>query len=517
MDGSLTINFTKRLKIFFTWSIISAVIVVAFKISKFDIFSLITGFSHSISLIREMFPPNFSRFDKILLVTFETIAIGFWGTVFGILLSLPLGLLSANNISQGLPYLVSKGLINFFRAVPDIMFALIFVTAFGLGPIPGILALSLATVGLLGKFYAEAIESIDKKPVEALESTGSHKLGIIRHAIMPQVFPLFMGYNFYLLDHNIRIAMVLGLVGAGGLGVELFTQMRSFNYQKVSAILIVVILIITLIDRASAKMSKNIIDGNFMSKQNKFINLMLIGIIILVSLISFFFIPFNLSEIFNGIPRILEFLRDLFPPKISEIERYLYLIIETVSMGITGTILAIILSIPLGILAARNITHYRVINIFSRETSNFFRAMPELMFALLFVAAVGLGPFAGVLAIALHTTGFLGKFYCESIENIDKKPLEAIDSTGAKYIQKIRHAVLPQIIPLFNSYNLYLLDRNIRASTVMGVVGAGGIGFELIMSMRVFDYQRALTIILLILITILIIDKISSWLRKKIT
>lgn len=168
-------------------------------------------------------------------------------------------------------------------------------------------------------------------------------------------------------------------------------------------------------------------------------------------------------------------------------------------------------------MSARNIIGFGFLNGLSRELCNFLRAMPELMFALLFVAAVGLGPFAGVLAIALHTAGFLGKFYAESIENIDTKPLEAVDSTGASFIQKLRYAVFPQILPLFYSYNLYLLDRNIRASTVMGVVGAGGIGFELVMSMKVFDYQRTLTIILLILVTILIVDNISSYLRKKAT
>ncbi|MCX7874245.1 MAG: phosphonate ABC transporter, permease protein PhnE [Caldimicrobium sp.] len=516
MRSSIATDLPRRLNKFFWYVIISVIILYLFKISRVDVFSFISGFSYSWSLIKEMFPPNFSHFDKIIILTFETISIGFWGTVIGIIISFPLGLLSSRNLFQGLPYIISRGIINFLRAVPDIMFAMLFVIAFGLGPIPGILALSLSTVGLLGKFYSEAIESVDRKPVEALESTGSRKTGIIRYAIIPQVFPLFMGYNFYLLDHNIRVAMVLGLVGAGGLGLELYNEMRSFNYQRVSALLIIVCIVITLIDRISTKMSKDIIEGEFLSGKNKVINLFLISIIGLISVISLFFIPVDFQEIISGVPRIFEFITGLFPPNLSGIDRYLYLVIETVSMGITGTVIAIFLSIPLGVLSARNILHSRIVNSLSREIINFLRAMPELIFALIFVSAVGLGPFAGVLAIALHTVGFLGKFYAEAIENIDKKPVEAIESTGARFIQKVRYAVLPQIIPLFNSYNLYLLDRNIRASTVMGVVGAGGIGFELIMSMKVLDYQRTLTIILLILITIVIVDYISHYLRKRV-
>jgi phosphonate transport system permease protein len=138
------------------------------------------------------------------------------------------------------------------------------------------------------------------------------------------------------------------------------------------------------------------------------------------------------------------------------------------------------------------------------------------MFALIFVAAVGLGPFAGVLAIAIHTAGFLGKFYAEAIENVDPKPVEAVEATGARFIQRIRHAVFPQVMPLFNSYNLYILDRNIRASTVIGIVGAGGIGFDLVMSMKLFEYQKTATLILIILFTIMLVDGLSSYLRKKV-
>lgn len=279
MEGCITVNFAKRLKRLFTWVFLLSLIILSFRVSKIDFFSLLSGFSFSLSLIKEMVPPDFSRIDRILLLTVETISIGFWGTLIGIAISVPLGILSARNISHGIPYVISRTLVNTLRAIPDIMFAILFVTSFGLGPLPGILALSLATAGLLGKFYSEAIESIDRKPVEALESTGAHKLAVIRHSILPQVFPLFMGYNFYLLDHNIRVAMVLGLVGAGGLGIELFTQMRSFNYQKVSAILIVTVIIITLIDRISAKMSKDIIEGEFLSVKNRLINSFLLTVL----------------------------------------------------------------------------------------------------------------------------------------------------------------------------------------------------------------------------------------------
>ncbi len=516
MPGSVSTTYMKRVKGFFLWSLFIIIILLSFRVSSLDIKTLVGGFSYSVSLVREMFPPDFSRWDKILFLSIETIAIGFWGTILGMTISLPLGFLSAKNTLGGILYRISRGLVNFLRTIPDIMYAIVFVTSLGMGSLAGVLALSLSTIGLLSKFYAEAIESIDRKPVEAIEATGSHGLGVIRHAVLPQVFPLFMGYNLYLLDHNIRAALVLGLIGAGGLGVELFTQMRSFNYQKAVAILIIIFAIITIIDRVSARLREDIIDGKFMSKENRYKDSLLLLIISVIAMLSLYFIPVNFKEMAYGIPRIGRFLKGMFPPDFSDIAVYVKLMLETVGMGISGTLLAILISIPIGMLSARNVIHAPVIYNIMKEISNFFRAMPELMFALIFVAAVGLGPFAGVLAIAIHTAGFLGKFYAEAIENVDPKPIEAVEATGARFIQKIRHAVFPQVMPFFNSYNLYILDRNIRASTVMGIVGAGGIGFEIVMSMKLFEYQKTATLIFIILFTVMLVDWLSSYLRKKV-
>ncbi len=517
MFGGVSAAYVKRAKGFFLWSLFIIIMILSFRVSSLDIKTLVEGFSYSVSLIKEMFPPDFSSWKKILLLSTETIAIGFWGTILGMTISFPLGFFSAKNTSGNvILYNISKGLVNCLRAIPDILFAIVFVTSLGMGSLAGVLALAFSTVGLLSKFYAEAIESMDRKPVEAIEATGSHGLGVIRHAVLPQVLPLFMGYNLYLLDHNIRAAMVLGLVGAGGLGLELFTQMRSFNYQKAAAILIIIFAIITVIDRVSARLRKDIINGAFLSRENRYKDGLLLLVISVIAMLSLYFIPVNFKEMAYGIPRIWEFLKGMFPPDFSGITVYVNLMLETVGMGISSTFLAVLISIPIGVLSARNVIHAPVIYNIMKEISNFFRAMPELMFALIFVAAVGLGPFAGVLAIAIHTAGFLGKFYAEAIENIDPKPVEAVEATGAKFIQRIRHSVFPQVLSLFNSYNLYILDRNIRASTVMGIVGAGGIGFELVMSMKLFEYQKTATLILIILLTVVLVDWLSSYLRQKV-
>lgn len=499
------------------WSLFLVILGLSFRISQVDVRSLIGGLSQSWALGREMLPPDFSRWKQVLTLAAETVAMGFWGTILGILISVPLGFLAARNTAKNfLIYHLSKTLVTLLRSIPDVIYAFFFVTAFGLGPQAGVAALTLATVGLLGKFYAEAVESIDEKPVEALAAAGSRCLSVIRHAIVPQVLPLFMGYNLYLLDHNIRVALALGVVGAGGLGVELFTQMRGFHYQKAAAILVIILVIITTIDRVSAYLRHRIIKGGFLQPENRIPDAALLVAIGLLTLISIYFMPVDFKEMAAGAPRIWEFLKGMFPPDFSRISVYLKLMLETVGMGISGTFLAMALAIPLGVLAARNVSHNPVIYNLAKEITNFLRAIPDLVFALIFVVAVGLGPFAGVLALGLNTAGFLGKFYAEAIENVDPKPVEAVEATGARFLQRIGHAIFPQVLPLFNSYNLYILDRNIRYSTIMGLVGAGGIGFELVMTSRMFEYRQMAAMLLVILTTILMVDWLSAYLRKRV-
>ena len=215
-------------------------------------------------------------------------------------------------------------------------------------------------------------------------------------------------------------------------------------------------------------------------------------------------------------PRVWEFLKGMFPPDFSRIRVYLRLMLETVAMGVSGTFMAILLGIPLGALAARNLNRNVIIYNLAKEITNFFRAMPELVFALIFVVAVGLGPFAGVLALGLNTAGFLGKFYAEAIENVDPKPVEAVEAAGARFFQRIGHSIFPQVSPLFNSYNLYILERNIRYSTIMGLVGAGGIGFELVMTSRMFEYRQESAMLLIIMATIMMVDRLSAYIRKRV-
>ena len=239
----------------------------------------------------------------------------------------------------------------------------------------------------------------------------------------------------------------------------------------------------------------------------------LISIIILITNdleINFITLFSDSSKYFGDI------LGRMLPPDFSNFKSLIYAMLETIEIAFLGTFIAITLSIPVGLLSARNLAPNYAVFLIARTITIFFRAIPEFIIAMILVIAIGFGAMPGVLAVGIHTIGFLAKFYAEGIEHINKGPVEALKSSGASKRQIISFAVIPQILPSFIANNLYILDRNIRMATMLGIVGAGGIGYELQSSFRMFEYQKVSAIIIIIFIAIFIIDHLSSFIRSKI-
>ena len=242
----------------------------------------------------------------------------------------------------------------------------------------------------------------------------------------------------------------------------------------------------------------------------------IISIILLLTLVSID-LKINFIGLFsNSLNYFTDIFSRMLPPDFSNFNLLLFSMIETIEIAILGTFIAIVLSIPLALLSARNIAPNMLIFFIARTITVFFRAIPEFIIAMILVIAIGFGAMPGVLALGIHTMGFLAKFYAEDIEHINKGPVEALISSGASKRQIISFAIIPQIIPSFVANNLYILDRNIRMATMLGIVGAGGIGYELQSAFRMFEYQKVSAIIIIIFITIFIIDNISSLIRSKI-
>lgn len=197
--------------------------------------------------------------QHVLLKMLETLEIAVWATLIAIVLSLPLAWFSARNFSpNAFCYGAARALVSLLRAVPELVSALLLVLAYGFGPIAGVLALALHAAGFLGKFYAEDIETADDRPQEALRAIGASQLKVMRFAVLPQVMPQFIAYTLYVLDRNVRMATVVGLVGAGGIGQELKGRYDMYNYSHVGTILVAIFLTVFLLDQLSARLRRRL-------------------------------------------------------------------------------------------------------------------------------------------------------------------------------------------------------------------------------------------------------------------
>jgi phosphonate transport system permease protein len=218
---------------------------------------LVTGAYGMADILRRAWPPDVSALGKTLWPALETVDIALFGTTVGVLIALPLAVLAARNTTPARPlYALARAIIAFARAVPDLVWALLFVTAVGLGPFPGALAISVHSVGMLGRLFAEVIEDMDMGPVEALTMTGAGRMQVFSHAVVPSVLPSLFGIALYRLDENMRSSLVLGFVGAGGLGFELLTAMNLFQYRTVSLLLLVTFVLVIAAERLSAALRR---------------------------------------------------------------------------------------------------------------------------------------------------------------------------------------------------------------------------------------------------------------------
>jgi phosphonate transport system permease protein len=218
-------------------------------------------------------------------------------------------------------------------------------------------------------------------------------------------------------------------------------------------------------------------------------------------------------DLFRDAGNMATFARDFLVPNFHDWDYYLSELIVTLQIAVWGTVLSVIAAVPLGLLASANITPWWVHQPV-RRLMDACRAINEMVFAMLFVVAVGLGPFAGVLALFVHTTGIFAKLFSEAVEAIDPQPVEGIRATGAGVLEEIVYGIIPQVLPLWVSYTLYRFESNVRSATVVGMVGAGGIGVALWDVIRSFQFDRTSAVLLMIIATVSVVDVLSARIRK---
>ncbi len=531
-----------------------------------------------LNLFDRMLPPRIEEPGLVWRAAVDTFLMAFAGTALGVLLAIPVAIASARNITTN-PVVrgVARVIIVGTRALPELVLALLFVRVYSIGVIPGILALGIHSVGMLGKLFSDAIEQIDPGPREGVQATGAGRVQEFVSGVWPQIVPSVIAVSLYRLDINFRASTLLGIVGAGGIGLQIRAHQGSLDYPQLLGVTLVIIALIVVVELISNSV-RAVILGHGRSKQSRVatwlrrtpdvedfrpatgqttptveastagandrvtpttrslrppwtgdrITMNLFGVGTAVLLVLAFVIPdISLIEMVRGLPEIPGFFVRLIPTDLAWWQTaapddawwasdWIEPLFETVAIGLGATGMALVLAIPTAMLAARNVTPAGWVYQASRLFILLVRAVPELIIAIIFVAALGLGPKPGVLALAIGLYGFGTKLFADAIEEISEQPRDGVRATGASGIQELFTSVVPQAMPSIVGNSLYLFDVSLRASAVLGIVGGGGIGFALTQGTRLLRLDLVGGLLIIVFVFVYLIELLSGWIRKQV-
>jgi phosphonate ABC transporter permease subunit PhnE len=462
----------------------------------------------------------------------ETIAMGLMATILSTILAIPISFLAARNIMERIPggaaiYYAARGILNVVRAVDTIVWGLLVIVWVGLGNFAGVIALTIHSVAALGKLLSEEIENIDPGPVEAVTASGANLFQTIRFAVIPQVIPSFLAYALLRWDINMRSATIIGFVAGGGIGFFVVETTRMGAYQQYATALWAVAAVIILVDYISARWRENILKDQPVKeiKERPLSQTLLNAFLVILGVIAFIYC-WNVTEISiksmlnpgKNFGKVLsDFISIDMTPKVWTL--VLQQMLVTIFQALLATTLGALFALPFSFLAAKNLTGRSLLSIWiyylSRALFNILRSIEALLYVVIFIFWVGIGPFAGMLALSITSFALIGKLFSEAIENIDLGPIEAVTATGADRLQTIVYAVIPQIVPPFISYLIYQWDINIRMATIIGFAGGGGIGLTLTTFFGSLQYHRAGTVVACIVVVVALMDFASAKLRQK--
>ena len=503
-----------------------------------------------------LFPPahDAAFLAVVLRAAARTLAIATCGTALAALLGFPLGVLATPVLFRRGPLappdqrgpwplllswmsLGARALLQFLRAVPDLLWALLFVVAFGLGPLPGALALGVNYAGVVGRVFADLFDDTPPRSLEALHATGASRRQIFLLAILPQAVPGLLAYLLYSFDCCVRAASVLGFIGAGGIGYEIAVSMRLFEYQQISTLLLVSLGLVLGTDWLSRRLRRGLRragdSGRAAGRRWRWrLLLPLLAPVLFLSFADAGFLDVGDSAGAVSLPaRLLRFAGQLIPPDLSRpfLATLAVPLAQTVAISIAGTLLGLVLGFALAVPATATLVFVpaeepgrrsrlgdlarAALYSAARFTLALLRAIPELLWVLLCIVAVGLGPFAGTLALGLHTAGVLGKLFAETLEEVEPRSLLALRAAGAGPLQLLLCVLLPQARATLVSYALLRWENNLRAAAVVGLVGGGGLGLLLHNSVQLGFYPRVATLLLLVYALVAGTDLLSERLR----
>ena len=471
--------------------------------------------SHLTDIVSAMFPPDWGYAPRILSPLLATVQMSVTGTALGALMSLLLAPLCAGNLhTPRMVRLALRLVIQVLRSFPTLILALLATFLFGLGTFSGTVAITIYTFAIMTRLTYEDIETAALEPYHALCAMGTPPSKAYFRAIVPGIAPSYFANVLYLLETNVRHSSILGYVGAGGIGLLLNEKISWREYSKVGMILLLLFLTVCVIEGISGFLSQVVREERSLSPKGR--HLFTWAAVLLILICTLGIQPPGFSH--TSMQAVGAMLSGLTRPDWSFFFRtdtsgLGYLLLETVCIALVGTCVGMVLALPLSFLSTSRLMTKPVALLF-RAVIMAIRSVPFLIYGLIFIRVSGPGPFTGVLTLGICSVGLLSKRFTEAIEALDFRAYHALEAMGIPLLLRIRYAVLPQIIPAFASAVLYRFDVNIREASVLGLVGAGGIGAPLIFAMNHYAWNEAGAIALGLIILVWVIDLLSAALRR---
>lgn len=385
-----------------------------------------------------------------------------------------------------------------FRAIPDLTLAILCVVVFGIGSGAGLLALALFYTGAVSKMFGDLMRTAPPAAVQALRATGAGRIQLAFFGLLPLKSSDLLTYGSYEFESAVRASVIIGAVGGGGLGSELVGTIASLDYQRTTTLILILVLIVAAVDRGTV----------LLRRRPALLALLLpLGVAGL----------WEYGPHFVALTHAAQTFAKMFPPVLTAQEwvRVPMLLTETLWIAIAGTTLAIVVALPLGLASARNLAP-PLMAAGVRRLLETLRAVPEVVWGLVLITFVGIGPNAGALALGIHSAGCLGRLYAESFENVPRAPVIALTATGAPSLAIAGFATMPLAIGPIAVHSLFRLEWNLRMAAVVGLIGAGGIGQALYDAQQMMFYRPMMAYLLITVVLVGCADVLSGWTRRRL-
>lgn len=444
--------------------------------------------------------PDVSELDSILELSLQTLLIALAGSSTGLLIGLPLAYLASESSSSRFLRILARSVGAVFRAIPDLVFALIAVAVFGFGAFAGVLALGFSSAGMFARIFADRF---DQKTLsaETLEMLGTKKLAVFLASTIREHFGFIAQSFLYRLDINFRSATTLGLVGAGGIGIALRTATGSLNYSLAATVILVIAISVLVIEFASSLLAREILQ-----RQSIGIGLFLGVFAFGIGGTVFAAIASNLD-----LARAPEFFVELLSPNLNAFVEAFPLLIDSLAMAGFGIGIGVVFGFVLGAVSSGR----GFWSLIARALLVGIRSIPAIVLGIVFVISLGLGSVAGAMTLAITATSVLGKLTSDGLKSHVDNSSSALNLIGVGSVNVFFASKIRSYTQNFVGDSFFVFDVVIRYSLVLGIVGAGGLGNYLLDALRIYDFQTVSTVIILILAVIIPLEIIASRLKKR--